>query len=448
MDPAPQHPTDKRRLSSWLDNLQRESWQLELVISGFSIFLLLGGWDWIGSVEYQIVLLHQDAEVFFLLKALYVVAKIAYASLLGCLLIHVALRGLWIAAVGLRSVSGDINYEELSYQPFFLDRLRKNMGTFDGYIERLERYCSVMFSLAFLLIFCFLSMSTWALVAIGIQAAWTRIFNIEWQGTGIFGGGGFISFFVMIMGLLYMVDFVTLGWLKRNRWLSRPYYYLYRIMGWVTLAGIYRPLYHNLIDNRFGRKLAIALPFVIFFMIVAFSFERVSYDYHPGTIGDGTMWVYNNNYDDTANNPIARSWLMSLASRYPQNNYVEAFIPYIPINHNDLLLLADSTLEVAKYTGTTFRGAIDLGNRNNPDADLTALMEAFQTIHRLYLNDSLLTSVNPKFYLHPEREQPGLLYMVPTHDLPVGEHQIRMTTLMYRTDTMAYSQGYSVNFYK
>ncbi|CAH1001421.1 hypothetical protein LEM8419_02324 [Neolewinella maritima] len=30
-------------LKSWLDKLQQESWQLELLISGFVIFLLIGG---------------------------------------------------------------------------------------------------------------------------------------------------------------------------------------------------------------------------------------------------------------------------------------------------------------------------------------------------------------------------------------------------------------------
>lgn len=37
--------TPNSKLSEWLENLQRESWNLELIISGFSIFLLFKSTD-------------------------------------------------------------------------------------------------------------------------------------------------------------------------------------------------------------------------------------------------------------------------------------------------------------------------------------------------------------------------------------------------------------------
>jgi hypothetical protein len=33
----------KESLKTWLDGIQQDSWQLELLISGFVIFLLIGG---------------------------------------------------------------------------------------------------------------------------------------------------------------------------------------------------------------------------------------------------------------------------------------------------------------------------------------------------------------------------------------------------------------------
>ena len=33
---------NKHKLSEWLDKIQQDSWQLELVVTGFSIFLMLG----------------------------------------------------------------------------------------------------------------------------------------------------------------------------------------------------------------------------------------------------------------------------------------------------------------------------------------------------------------------------------------------------------------------
>ena len=36
---------DKSKFAQWLELLQQESWQLELIISGFAIFLLVGVYD-------------------------------------------------------------------------------------------------------------------------------------------------------------------------------------------------------------------------------------------------------------------------------------------------------------------------------------------------------------------------------------------------------------------
>ncbi len=108
----------------------------------------------------------------------YYVLRTAYVVLLICLIIHVLLRGVWIAAIGLRYVSGDIDYAKLRYQPRFTDWLAHHIGSFDDYIERLERYCSILFSVAFLIIFCFLSLVTYMLVTVVLR------FVFSWGGRG------------------------------------------------------------------------------------------------------------------------------------------------------------------------------------------------------------------------------------------------------------------------
>ena len=72
-------------------------------------------------------------------------------------MIHVILRGLWIGALGLRYVSGDIEFDKLNYQNKFTGYLKKKIVSFDRYVARLENYCSVMFAVSFLLIFYVIS---------------------------------------------------------------------------------------------------------------------------------------------------------------------------------------------------------------------------------------------------------------------------------------------------
>lgn len=440
---------DERTTKSWLDRLQQESWQLELLISGFVIFLLIGGWEPLSELEYDAGLLTNTSQSFRTVIFVYYVLRTAYLSLLVCLLIHVVLRGLWIAAVGLRSVSGEIDYNALNYKARFTRRLQRKIGSFDEYINRLERFCSVVFTLAFLILFCFLSLISWSLVAIILQRGFLLIFGGEWQGTGILGGAGSMSLVVIIFSIIYFIDFVTLGWLKKLRWVNRPYYYLYVFMGWVTLARFYRPLYYNLIDNRFGRRLALLLPIVIILILAGVSIKQVKYGYFPVMPGDGKVWQDANNYDDEEGNDFDRAWRMTLSSKYAsRSGWVEAFIPYIPVNDDPRLLMIDSTLDLSQYTGTKLHGAFSLGQRFNPDADYDQILAAFHKKSQLYINDSLYSHISPLFHFHEQRQQPGVTYMIPVHDLPPGRHELMLKIQLISADTLRWSDGRTIYFYK
>jgi len=440
---------DKRTTASWLDSLQQESWQLELLISGFVIFLLIGGWQPLADLEYDAMLLAYTSNSFNSLIFVYYVLRTAYLSLLVCLLIHVVLRGLWIAAVGLRSVSGEIDYEALDYKARFTRRLQRRIGSFDDYINRLERYCSVVFTIAFLILFCFLSLISWSLVSITLQRIFLLVFGGKWQGTGILGGAGMMSLLVIIFSLIYFIDFVTLGWLKKLRWVNRPYYYLYIFMGWATLARFYRPLYYNLIDNRFGRRLALLLPVVILLIMVGVSIEQIKYGYFPVMAGDGKVWQDSYNYDDEEVNNATPTWRLTLSSKYASaSGWVEAFVPYIPINDDAKLLLIDSTLDLSQYVGTKLNGAFTVGQRFNPDADYDKILAAFEKKSQVYVNDSLYRQLTPLFHFHYQRKQPGVSYMIPVHDLPPGRHELMFRERIVTDDTLRWSNGRIIYFYK
>ena len=131
-----------------LQKLQEESWQLELLISGFAIFGLFSAYP---ALEIMYEKSQNDNN--FQLTMVLVIALSACSILMFNLLLHVLLRGLWIGALGLRYVSGDIDYEALRYSKKFTKYLTKRVGSFDRYIARLENYCSIIFAISFLLIF-------------------------------------------------------------------------------------------------------------------------------------------------------------------------------------------------------------------------------------------------------------------------------------------------------
>ena len=132
----------------WLNKLQQESWQLELIISGFAIYGLISSIDAINAkgAEYIAADIGEFAITWF-------VAFVCVWIFIFNLVLHVLLRGLWIGAIGLRYVSGDIDYNKLNYSDKFTTYLQRKVGSFDKYISRLENYCSILFSITFLLVF-------------------------------------------------------------------------------------------------------------------------------------------------------------------------------------------------------------------------------------------------------------------------------------------------------
>ena len=110
----------KNMLQAWLDKLQQESWQLELLISGFAIFGLFELRNFLtGSMELVYANYHSDFTIqvtYTMLVVSFLVTQIFIANLL----IHILVRGLWIGAIGLRYVSGDIDYDKLKYNERFI----------------------------------------------------------------------------------------------------------------------------------------------------------------------------------------------------------------------------------------------------------------------------------------------------------------------------------------
>ncbi|NJC28364.1 hypothetical protein [Neolewinella antarctica] len=444
---APAPITDDK---AWLDRLQQESWQLELIISDFSIFLLLAGLDPFLSSTPSVFALTDQAQQYFIFGLITGFMSIAYLALLICLIVHVVFRGLWIAAIGLRYVSGDIDYVALRYQPTYQKWLRRRLGTFDEYILRLERYSSVIFSVAFLVLFCFISVTAFFAWIYLLQQLDGWLTGVEMSENGVFAGGGIFGITGWVLGLLYLIDFFTLGFFKRNRFTAKVYYPIYRLMGWVTLANLYRPLYHNLVDDRFGRKLARLLPLIVIGVMCLVSLRIITHPYFPGYFRDGEVWVDYRNYADEGADIRGQRFRVTLASRYVQHDYVEAFASYRPRNQDPAIERKFPDLDYARYTGLKLGEPIQLTPIYNfdPAYSYDTLLLALSSVYRLYVNDSLRQDVPARFFHSEWRDQPGLLYMIPTHDLPVGEHILRVDLQRLRNDSLVWERGDGVRFYK
>lgn len=301
-----------------MQKLQEESWQLELIISGFAIFGLF-------SVFEPLELLFQEAQHNNqpIITQIYVIALISCAILAFNLILHVILRGLWIGALGLRYVSGDIDYEELKYSPKFTKHLKRKIGSFDRYIARLENYCSIIFAIAFLLVFYVLALffSSMCIVIIA-----NYLLSNDDLGNWRLWLGIPLIIFLSIGMLLVFIDFATQGWLKKKKWLSRFYFPFYWVFSYITFSFIYRPLVYNFLDNKFGRRLSrLLLPLYISLMIFS-SFKNHSSNYFNRSLSSNTIIANSSNYEDMLVEKGEFIDKVAIPSKVITNRHLKTFI--------------------------------------------------------------------------------------------------------------------------
>ncbi len=401
----------KNIFTEWLEKLQQESWQLELLISGFALF---GIWESRDILESFTNFLAVNNPVKSDASAVLVVVtqmlRAAWLVFFTNLLIHVIMRGLWIGAIGLRYVSGDIDYDKLNYSDSFNKYFKKKVGRFDDYIERLEKICSSIFAYTFLLFFIFLSLAFFIIFWIVLVAILDYLFDPSYFAISFIVNTvfGFLAFFVFI-------DFITLGLFKKiqDKTFSKVYGYIYRFYSFITLSFIYRPLLYNFLDTKYTRRLFwFSIPYLLLLTLVLPNFILEANPHFPKIKGQlqgedfiSKYIVASNNYDDLrekdltiSNSSRKRIRMISLSNYEITSNYANVFIRQGGIDEE--LLSNKYNITAYRKSGlrhNLFKGKVqDSIILNLENQKSTALLKLIKQ-HRKFKKDSLNTKFKRNF---------------------------------------------------
>ena len=308
---------NKSLLKKLLDRLQEDSWQLELLVSGFTIFGLFYALESVGDAFQKAM--YDDS----ILKDVYQTVLIAINILIFNLILHVILRSMWIGALGLRYLSGEVEIDKLKYSQRFTNYLKKKIGSFDDYIEKLEKLCSIIFAISFLLIFYvaafFIILHLLNFIgSLGSNNAsiLLQIFVITTQVLLLLGA--FLTFF----------DYITQGLLKKNKWVATVYFPFYWVFSYLTLSFLYRPLYYNLIDNKFGRKVSLLLlPLYILIMVISSRYKEQSTLTIFDSSKSNSILSIGSNYEDLIEKNDLFISTIAIQSRVIVDPYIKIKIP-------------------------------------------------------------------------------------------------------------------------
>lgn len=446
-----QNESDQQQsFKTLLERLQQDSWQLELLISGFVIFLLIGAEDALKDVQQYVEYLDISFRDNQVVKIPMIFLYLVWVFLMFNLILHVFLRGLWISTIGLRYISGDIDYSVLQYRPKFGRYLKKRMGSFDGYIERLENFCSIIFAFTFLIVFAFISMAIFLIVLFTV-GRFSKNLGELWVGDGGFWPFRIPMITLLIFGFVYFIDFISQGFFKKIRWIAPVYFPIYRLMSLITMSFLYRPMYYNLIDNRFGKRVGFLIVPYIIFALIAFSINFHTHPFYPETNID--LHTFNDQRYVSKLDEHELIRMPVIEDRYVKDGYLETFLPYIPIHHDSVLTrICPDIIPIKENRMYTSVIQIDLDETENVEVLQQQTFECLTRLFRLEVNDSIHQA--PTYYLYEfdNYQGRGLKSILDIDYLDRGPHELKVYAQFFKTkvegDSLYWHKIATIPFWK
>lgn len=411
----------------WLTELQQKSWEPEVLLSGIVLYGMFKMPELLDDLLYYFRVNFADnsnnPENFVSLM------KVAVYWLTGGLIAHLISRGIWVGMVGLSfTFPKGINREKLKLTDKYISYLARIPST-EKIILNLESFSSTLFSISFLMFMMMIGAYFYLLVTV-ITPVFIIFYGLD---PSFFQNDTFSTilgiYVLIVIGIAFLgfIDFVTLGFFKRFKWVAKIYWPFYRFLGALTLARFYRPIYYILISNVRGWKIALML---VSFVVLSIQWvSKISSTTYPGeNYSQISLWedtqgfgAYTGYYDDQIDD--IKSIEASIQSDIVRGNTIRLFI----------VMRAQREDSIKAYCNLDSLLKIDGILR--ADANLQCLSKFYS----ITIDDSTFTDLSMKFHYKSKTKQKGLLTYLDIRYLDIGLHhlKIQMPDSMYRNNTIA-----------
>jgi len=390
----------------WLRRVQEQSWEPEILISGIVLFALFQMPERIDAFSDYLEL---NGHFMFsngtINEALASILKVSLYWLMIGFSLHLFSRSVWTAFVGLSYVYRDgINRDRLPYHSSYLKILDRE-PSYNVRIQQIERFCSTLFSVSFLLFMCMVGAILYLFFVGGMAFLWFELFPPSGQGFSA-------DLIIISIGGLYMIDFITLGGIKRIPYLNRVYYPLYRLMSVITLAPFYRGIYYGFVTNHTKWKVMIG---ILLFVVISITWsmgirnERELLSTVDFKAKNDRFQSFSGHYADAFGEEPSR--VVQIPSDVIEMNVLPVFIVHSSGNEEEgIKPLCDYDAKI--------------GDDNLlPDSLKLACLKSFYVVG---VDDSTYQDV-PMFYReNPQTRQNGLIAWLDISYLPKGLHRLNL----------------------
>lgn len=455
--PAP-GPIAKAPLSPFrLPGDTTPTWEVELLLSGGTLFALLQLPGWLSGVfDYWSVRVGDGALYALSFGQMY--AKVIAYAMIAALIAHLLTRGLWVAAIGLRSVyPGGVRWRRLRQGARYRAIARRYVPTLKRLIDRSDDLASQMFAVAALLVV----MALFSLVLTGF------VFALGWALSASLLGGRYLTEVVLALVAVLISSQIVATLLDRRasargrhrRRPLRPVLGIFRFQLMMPFARLSQALM-LVFTSHFGSvKGSVALVLVMY-ALIGLAIADVVFQRDParfGAAGDlhevaGSRVVSDSHYADRRDGRSQHALTPYIDSARPRGDYLQLVIPFHPRRHPQALESAcPGVLEAVSGSADELDEARsrELQDINAQDADaarreriadieaadiaqenaLADLLECAARLHAPRIGGVEISGLQLQWLTEADDSQPAFTALLPLHELPRGRHLLELNSL-------------------
>jgi len=400
-------------LPSWLKKTQHNSWEPEIFISGIVLFGLIQLPQYLQEFRFYF-----SREIFGIsndIDNLVAIMSTSIQWMIIGLVLHLFFRGVWIGLVGLSYVfPNGINHDRLNYKGKFENKI-KLIPDFTNQIIRLEKISSSIFSSTYLIFMCIIG-AYFYLVAMLIIPFYLFLLLSDYtfadliRDESLVGLINIYAILVMLVGLIYMVDFLSLGVLKRSKRLNKIFYPLYQLISFITFSALYRNIYYLLVSNFKRWKV---VTFLVSFIVITFfminfnaSRDSLSSNFSRLELFSSSIGNYSSSEYYASMNPSDKYQKASIQSDIVSEDVLRLFITH-QVNFEDSVK-ANCNYVVPEES-----------------SDINKLkLECLQSFYIVNVNDSIAKTSKWMFHKDPSTGHRGIMTYVDISHLERGLHKL------------------------
>ena len=391
------------------------TWELELLVFGATIFGLLQLPELLDHA-YARALNLSPRDYVGMVSPLWMYAKFALITLLVTFIVHLCLRGYWVALVGLDSVyPGGIRWDRVEPTPLAAASARRQDPSMPGLIERADNRASRVFGVGFGFAMIMLMPVALVVVCLGLGLVVDAV-----AGPGHAGWvfGIVLAALMLPWAAARLLDKRIGARLDPDSGLGRK---LVAVLGFYGRIGMGRgsnPLVALFVSHE-GRLRAVTAAMLVTVPVLGFLLAQmvlvrgnlplgffVGLEVEDPTSPNASMAAF---YSENASSDPAMLPLPRIRSRVATGPYLELFVPFLPRHHGPAMeATCPTALAVAREPQAT-RARLDCL------AEMTGLQLDGKPL-RITLDASSDAATG----------QPGMLAMVPIARLAAGRHELSL----------------------